>query len=69
MSVNGSDHHSRGMASEHASPARNKPKGRLTAMGEQVMVDGMERMVVDESDGRIGVEEPCKLPPRLALTC
>jgi meiosis induction protein kinase IME2/SME1 len=60
MSVNGSEHASRGLPTEHASPARGKPRGRMTAPGEQVMMDGMERMQVDEGDGRVGVEEPCE---------
>ena len=60
LSVNGSEHRSSSIPLEHPSPAKPRAKGRLTAMGEQVMMDGMERMVVDEGDGRIGVEEPCE---------
>jgi len=46
---------------EHASPVKGRVNaGRITAPGEQVMMDGMQRMAVDEGDGRIGVEEPCK---------
>jgi hypothetical protein len=58
MSVNGSEY-SRQAPSE-VSPAKPRRKGSATAHGEQVMMDGMERMVVDDSDGRIGVEDPCE---------
>lgn len=48
------------LSAEH-SPARGQHQpGRQTAMGEQVMMDGMERMAVDEGDGRIGTEDPCE---------
>lgn len=60
MSMNGSEYTSSRMPSENPSPAKGRPKGRTTAAGEQVMMDGMERMVVDEGDGRIGVENPCE---------
>ena len=43
-----------------STPVRAKPRGRMTAQGEQVMMDGMERMQVDEGDGRIGMDEPCE---------
>lgn len=58
MSVNGSEDAGRGLPVEHASPARAPLRGRMTALGEQVMMDGMQRMQVDEGDGRVGVEEP-----------
>lgn len=60
MSINGSEDAGRGLPAEHASPAKAKPRGWMTALGEQVMMDGMERMQVDEGDGRVGVEEPCE---------
>ena len=55
------DLHSRGraLADDPTTPAR-KPKGTMTAQGEQVMMDGMERMQFDEGDGRIGTDEPCE---------
>ena len=56
-----SAHPSRGAPAEHASPAKVRGNARrTTAPGEQVMMDGMQRMAVDEGDGRIGVEEPCE---------
>ncbi|ORX37406.1 hypothetical protein BD324DRAFT_656473 [Kockovaella imperatae] len=53
------DLHARGLVHDPSTPARgSKPRGRMTAQGEQVMMDGMERMQVDEGDGRIGTEDP-----------
>ena len=62
MSASGSDVHSSGGGGlADLSPANvKKPKGRMTAQGEQVMMDSMERMAVDEGDGRVGVDEPCE---------
>ena len=40
---------------------KTRARGRMTAQGEQVMMEGMERMAVGEGDGRIGTDEPCEL--------
>lgn len=52
---------SRGVPIGHVSPVHGRGIAeRTTVAGEQTMMDGMQRMAVDEGDGRIGVEEPCE---------